>query len=457
MSNENSELIEKNPKKAIKEIAIPILILNVIITMYNVVDGIWISGISEAAIVAVGTLIPVFSILTGISGGIGVGTTSAIGYYIGAKDTKNTILGVKNAIFIFFILTVILTIIFLVVLKPLLISYDLTEEAVREGLNYGIPLFGCSFTFIFSAGVFGIYRACGETKKPLYALGIGFILNALLDPVFIYVFNLGITGAAISSVLTSLLGVIILGYWIFIKKTIYPDYNDYKFKLDTDIIKRILNVGIPAAIEIFLIVVAASILIYITQLAGDDQAVAIHTLGYRLYQIALIPISSVCAALVIVVSNSFGAKNLNNIKKSFKYACKITICIGLVNMLIVLVFAPQLSLVYLFTTGSAGLIPNISLFLRIIILSLPFLGIGLPSTFVFQGLSKGIYSFIWTFTREFVLVLFFTYFFGFIMNWGLIGIWIGIFVGKSSSTIFNYLHANYYINNKLNEELSKKD
>ena len=457
MSNKNSELIEKNPKKAIKELAIPILILNVIITMYNVVDSIWISGISEAAIVAVGTLIPLFSILTGISGGIGMGTTSTIGYYIGAKDRKNTILGVKNAVFIFFVLTVIMTIIFLVVLKPLLISYDLTEEAVREGLNYGIPLFGCSFSFIFSAGVFGMYRACGETKKPLYALGIGFILNALLDPVFIYVFNLGVAGAAISSVLTSLLGVIILGYWLFIKKTIYLDYDDYKFKLDTHIIKRILDVGVPAAIEIFLIVVAASILIYFTQLAGDDQAVAIHTLGYRLYQILLIPISSLCSALVIVVSNSFGAKNLNNIKKSFKYVCKITFCFGLVGMLIVLVFAPQLSLVYLFTSGSAGLIPKISLFLRIIILSLPFLGIGLPSTFVFQGLSKGFYSFIWTFTREFVLVLFFTYFFGFIMNWGLIGVWIGIFVGKSSSTIFCYLYANYYINNKLNEELSKEN
>ncbi|WP_296891346.1 MATE family efflux transporter [uncultured Methanobrevibacter sp.] len=442
MSNKNSELIEKNPKKAIKELAIPILILNVIITMYNVVDGIWISGISEAAIVAVGTLIPSFSILTGISGGIGMGTTSAIGYYIGAKDRKNTILGVKNATFIFFILTVIMTIIFLVVLKPLLISYSLSGEAIREGLNYGIPLFGCSFTFIFSAGIFGMYRACGETKKPLYALGIGFILNALLDPVFIYVFNLGVLGAAISSVLTSLLGVIILGYWLFIKKTIYPDYDDYKFKFDTHIIKRILDVGIPSAIEIFLIVVAASILIYFTQLAGDDQAVAIHTLGYRLYQILLIPISSLCATLVIVVSNSFGAKNFNNIKKSFKYVCKITFCFGLVNMLIVLVFAPQLSLVYLFTTGSAGLIPKISLFLRIII---------------FQGLSKGFYSFIWTFTREFVLVLFFTYFLGFIMNWGLIGIWIGIFVGKSSSTIFCYLYANYYINNKLNEELSEED
>ena len=457
MSNKNSELIEKNPKKAIKELAIPILILNVIITMYNVVDSIWISGISEAAIVAVGTLIPLFSILTGISGGIGMGTTSTIGYYIGAKDRKNTILGVKNAVFIFFVLTVIMTIIFLVVLKPLLISYDLTEEAVREGLNYGIPLFGCSFSFIFSAGVFGMYRACGETKKPLYALGIGFILNALLDPVFIYVFNLGVAGAAISSVLTSLLGVIILGYWLFIKKTIYLDYDDYKFKLDTHIIKRILDVGVPAAVEIFLIVVAASILIYFTQLAGDDQAVAIHTLGYRLYQILLIPISSLCSALVIVVSNSFGAKNLNNIKKSFKYVCKITFCFGLVGMLIVLVFAPQLSSVYLFTSGSAGLIPKISLFLRIIILSLPFLGIGLPSTFVFQGLSKGFYSFIWTFTREFVLVLFFTYFFGFIMNWGLIGVWIGIFVGKSSSTIFCYLYANYYINNKLNEELSKEN
>lgn len=251
--------------------------------------------------------------------------------------------------------------------------------------------------------------------------------------------------------------MIILCYWLFIKKTIYRDYNDYKFKLDTSIIKRILNVGIPAATEIFLIVVAASILIYITQLAGDDQAVAIHTLGYRLYQISLIPISSVCSALVIVVSNSFGAKNLENIKKSFKYTCKLTVAIGIVNMLIVLVFAPQLSLIYLFTTGSAGLIPSISSFLRIIILSLPFLGIGLLSTFVFQGLSKGFYSFIWTFTREFILVLFFTYSLGFIMNWGLIGIWIGIFAGKSSSTIFNYMYANYYINNKLNKEISKED
>lgn len=435
----------------------PIFALHIIITMYNVVDGIWISGISQAAIVAVGTLIPTFSILTGVSGGIASGTTSAIGYYIGAKDRKKTILAVKNAILVFFILTLIMTVIFLVCLKPLLISYNISEAAVREGLNYGIPLFGCSFTFIFSAGIFGMYRACGDTKKPLYALGIGFILNALLDPVFIYVLNLGVTGAAISSVLTSLLGVLILGYWLFVKKTIYTDYNDYKFKFDTDIIKRILNVGIPATIEIFLIVVAASFLIYFTQLAGNDQAVAIHTLGYRLYQISLISITSVCSALVIVISNLYGAKNLDNIKKSFKYTCKLTIAIGLVNMLIILVFAPQLSLVYLFNKDVSNLIPSITSFLRIIILSLPFLGIGLPSTFVFQGLSKGFYSFLWTFTREFILVLSFTYFFGFILNWGLIGIWIGIFVGKSSSTIFNYLYANYYINNNLKEELSKDD
>ncbi len=69
MTNKNTELIEKNPKKAIKEFAIPIIILHVIITMYNLVDGIWISGIIEAAIVAVGTLIPTFSILTGVSEG----------------------------------------------------------------------------------------------------------------------------------------------------------------------------------------------------------------------------------------------------------------------------------------------------------------------------------------------------------------------------------------------------
>ena len=103
MLNSNLELIEKNPKKAIGRLTIPILILNFIITMYNIIDGIWISGISHEAIVAVATLIPLYSILLGISSGIGVGTTSTVGYYTGANDRKNAILACKNAILLFFI------------------------------------------------------------------------------------------------------------------------------------------------------------------------------------------------------------------------------------------------------------------------------------------------------------------------------------------------------------------
>ena len=453
MSDSNLELIEKNPKKALRRLAVPIITLNFIITMYTIVDGIWISGISNEAIVAIATIIPLYSILLGISSGIGVGTTSAIGYYMGAKDRKDVILASKNAMLLFIIFSIIITAIFLIVLKPLLISYNIGSEAVNEGLNYGIPLFLCSFVYVFSGGFFGIFRGCGETKKPLYALGLGFIINTILDPVFIYVLNWGVAGAAIISVLSTLLGVIILSYWLFVKKMIFPDFNDYKFELNTHVIKRILNVGIPASFEVLLIAFASSILIYFTSLAGGNHGLAVHTLGYRLYQFALIPIGSTCSALVIVISNAYGAKNIDNIKKAFKYACKLTICIGLLDILIFTLFSNQLPLVFAFSEDAADLLPDISLFTRIITLSLPFIGLGLSSTFVFQGLSKGAYSFMWTFIREFVLLLLFTYLFGFVMNWGLIGIWIGFVVGKSSSAIFNYLHANHYINT-LNKEIS---
>lgn len=445
MSNINLQLIKKDPNKALRKLAIPVLILNFTIAMYNITDGIWISGINSAAIVAVATIIPIFSILLGISGGLGVGTTSAVGYYIGADDRKNAILTCKNALLLFLIFSIILTVIFLIILKPLLISYNIGNEAVNEGLNYGIPLFLGSFTYVFSAGLFGIFRGDGETKKPLYALGAGFIINMVFDPVFIYVFNWGVTGAAIISFLSSLLSVIMLSYWLFIKKTIYPDFNDYKFEFDINIMKRILDVGIPATCEVFIISIAATILIYFTKLAGGNHGVAIHTLGYRIYQLALIPINSICVALVIVVSNAYGAKNIDNIKKAFKYSCKLTIFFGLLSILIVSLFSNQLSLIFAFSADSVTLLPDISLFIRIIILSLPFMGVGLSSTFVFQGLSKGNYSLVWTIIREFILFLFFVYFFGFIMNWGLIGIWIGIVIGKSSSTIFTYLHANHYI------------
>lgn len=453
MPNSNQELIEKNPKKAIRKLATPIILLNIIIAMYNIVDGIWIAGISQEAIVAVATLIPIFSILLGISTGIGSGTTSTVGYYNGANDRKKAILACKNAIFLFFIFSIIITIVLLIILEPLLGSYNIGDEAMNEGLNYGIPLFLGSFAYIFSGGFFGIFRGFGETKKPLYALGLGFIINTILDPVFIYVLNWGVSGAALISVLSTLFGLIILIYWLFVKKTIVPDFNDYKFKLDTSIIKRILNVGVPASFEVLTIAFASTILIYFTQVAGGNQGVAIHTLGYRIYQFAIIPIGSVCSALVIVVSNAYGAKNIDNIKEAFKYSCKLTICTGLLFLLIILLFSNQFALIFAFTKPTASLLPDISLFIRIISLSLPFLGLGLSSTFVFQGLSKGIYSFIWTFLREFGVFLFFVYFFGFIMNWGLIGIWIGFFVGKSSSTIFNYLHADYYIK-KLKEEIS---
>lgn len=446
MSNSNLKLIKKDPNKALRKLVIPILILNFIITMYTITDGIWISGINSAAIVAVATIIPLNSILIGISGGLGIGTTSAVGYYIGADDRKSAILSCKNALFLFLIFSIILTALFLIILKPLLISYPIGNKAINEGLNYGIPLFLGSFTYVFSSGLFGIFRGSGETKKPLYALGTSFLINIIFDPVFIYVFNWGVAGAATISVLSSLLSVIMLSYWLFHKKTIYPDFNDYKFKFDTNIIKRILNVGIPATFEVLIISIAATILIYFTNIAGGNHGVAVHSLGYRIYQFSLIPISSICAALVIVVSNAYGDKNIDNIKKVFKYSCKLTISFGLLSILIVALFSDQLSLIFAFSKDSASLLPDISLFIRIIFLSLPFMGLGLSSTFVFQGLSKGTYSLVWTLIREFILSLFFVYFFGFIMNWGLIGIWIGFVIGKSSSTIFTYLHTNHYIN-----------
>ena len=140
--------------------------------------------------------------------------------------------------------------------------------------------------------------------------------------------------------------------------------------------------------------------------------------------------------------------NNNTLTKIYniKYSCKLTNSFGLLSILIVALFSNQLSLIFAFSKDSASLLPDISLFIRIIFLSLPVMGLGLSSTFVFQGLSKGTYNLVWTLIREFILFLFFVYFFGFIMNLGLIGIWIGFVICKSSSTIFTYLHTNHYIN-----------
>ena len=453
MIDGNVDVLKGKPEKAIVTLAIPILIYLLISNSYNIIDGMWISGIGKAAITAVGSITPLFNVVNGVAMGIGAGATSAISYFIGLNDKDRADNVGVHTIILTLIISVIMTVVIVFSLRYYLGMYHIDANAINQGMEYGIPLFLNLYSFVFLGVLTGILRGEGETKKPMIASSIGLILNAILDPIFIYTLNMGVMGAAISTILTSILSLVILSYWVFVKKTTYLKFSFKSFKFDLFIIKKILSVGIPASIELFIMNIATTLyLMFISSISGN-YGIAVFTAGNWIYYLGIMPITATCFALVPVVGNALGSGDLDKIKKAYEFGCKYAVILGTLIAICIFVFAEPLGLIFSHTSQNSDLLSGLVLFIRIVVFCLPFLGIGIPSTFLYQGLGKGVHSLMCKLIMELLFSVFFTYLFGIVFSFGLTGIWAGLVVGRTLANILNYIFANHTLNH-LNLEQS---
>lgn len=445
MANKNIELMRGNPETAVRKLAIPVMISMLLTASYNIIDGIWITGLGEAAIAGIGFVTPIFMILNGVSVGLGSGATSSISRFVGAHDKKRASDSAAHSIIILFIASIILTLIFLVIQEPLLRIYGATGTALEEALSYSTPLFLGLIGIMFANGASGILRGEGDMKRAMYAVVVSVILNAILDPIFIYTFGLGAAGAAIATVLSSLISAVVILYWLLVKKDTYVDINLRKFKFNSKITKNILKVGIPASLDMFIMSIAVALyLIFITIISGD-YGVAAYTSGQRIYLFAIMPLTAIGTAVVAVCGSAFGAENGDYLSRAHKYGAKFGILFGLAVTIIVVLFATPIASIFAYTPETSHLVSGIALFLQFAFLSIPLTGAGMASSFLYQGIGRGVTSLFFTIFREVICTVILTYLFGIVFGWGLIGIWIGLAVGRSIASIVNYIYGRHTI------------
>lgn len=445
MANKNIEIMRGNPETAVRKLAIPVMISMLLTASYNIIDGIWITGLGEAAIAGIGFVTPIFMILNGVSVGLGSGATSSISRFVGAHDKSRASDSAAHSIIILFIASIILTLIFLVIQEPLLRIYGASGTALEEALSYSTPLFLGLIGIMFANGASGILRGEGDMKRAMYAVVVSVILNAILDPIFIYTFGLGAAGAAIATVLSSLISAIVILYWLLVKKDTYVDINLRKFKFNSKISKNILKVGIPASLDMFIMSIAVALyLIFITIISGD-YGVAAYTSGQRIYLFAIMPLTAIGTAVVAVCGSAFGAENGDYLSRAHKYGAKFGILFGLAVTIIVVIFATPIASIFAYTPETTHLVSGISLFLQFAFLSIPLTGAGMASSFLYQGIGRGVTSLFFTIFREVICTVILTYLFGIVFGWGLIGIWIGLAVGRSIASIVNYIYGRHTI------------
>ncbi|WP_407415714.1 MATE family efflux transporter [Methanobrevibacter sp.] len=445
MANENVELMRGEPEKAVKKLAIPIMISMILTALYNIVDGIWVAGLGPTAIAGIGFVTPIFMVLNGASVGLGNGATSSIARFIGAKNHEMANESATHALFIFLIASVILTIIFLIIQEPLLASYGATGQTLKEGIAYGTPLFLGLIAFMFSNGCSGILRGEGDMKRAMYVVIVTVILNATLDPIFIYTLGFGSAGASLATIVSSAIAAAVMLYWILIKKDTYVNVSLKEFKFDSKLTRDILKVGIPSSLDMLIMAIAMSIYLIVISMVGGDYGIATFTSGQRLYLFAIMPLTAIGSAVIAVSGSAFGARNGDYLSRAHKYGSKFGLALGTVITLILVIFATPLATIFAYTPETAGLVPGIALYLQVACPTLILTGIGIPSSFFYQGIGRGIYSLMFTILREIIFVVPLIYILVFIFNFGLVGIWLGLCIGRAIASVLNYIFARYEI------------
>lgn len=281
--NDNIEIVTGDPKKAIRKLSLPMMLSMFLIMLYNIADSIWVAGLGAEALAAIGFITPLFLVLIGLGNGIGAGANSLIARYIGADDYKQANNAALHSILLSVIVSILFTLIIVGFMKPLLIAMG-AENTLDYALDYSYIIFSALTIFVYAGVASAIFRSEGDMKRSTIAIAVTAILNIILDPIFIYILNLGIVGAAIATVISAVISCLIMSYWIWVKKDLFLDLSLKNFSYSGKIMLDTLQVAIPSTLENIIFSALAVIINGMLVVASGTIAVAVYTASMRIVQ-----------------------------------------------------------------------------------------------------------------------------------------------------------------------------
>ena len=448
-SSNNVEVMLGNPKKALIGMSIPLIVSLLISSFYNLIDAAWVSGLGADALAGVGFFTPIFMILVGFGNGLGAGAAFAISKYIGEDNKKKANNASVHSILIDILISIIITIILLIFLNPILTLMG-AGQTIGYATDYGLIIISGSIFIIFSNALYGIFRGEGDSTRPMYAMIASAVLNMILDPVFIYCLNFGVKGAAIATLISAVFVIAILLWWFYIKKDTYlnPVLSNFDFK--EDISFDIIKVGLPASIQLLNNAFFAAVFSALLTFVGSTDSVAVYSTGWRIVTIGTTPLLAIGTALISVIAANYGAKNYNNIQIAHRYAMKVSIVIAVVVAVLTNVFAGDIVSVFTSTGSSVRIASELTSFISWIVIYYPTMAVGVTSTYVFQGIGKGLTAMFQTIMRETGFTILFAVLFSVVLGYGVWGAWMGIVLGEIVSNNLTMVWADWQIKKLIN-------
>ncbi len=440
----NIDLIRGEPKKAIRKLALPMILSMFLVMVYNLADSIWVSGLGADALAAIGFVTPLFMIVVGLGNGIGAGANSLIARAIGAKNKPLA----NNAALHSVVLTIIICVVCPLIIIPLLPQLVIImggESTMSYALAYGNVVFGLMIVLVFSSVLSGILRSEGDVNRATIAMAVTAVLNIILDPIFIYILDMGIAGAGWATILSAFISCLIMIYWMWVKKDTYMDLHPSEFHASKPVTIDILKVAFPSTLEQLITSILMICINAMLVMVSSATMVAVYTASMRLVQMAMIPLMGLATALLTVSGAAYGARNYKKMKISFDYTVKTGFIISIVLCAIMIIFAPQLALMFSYSADTAYLTGEIANVLRIVTLFLICLAFGIAGSSLFQGVGRGTTALVITFARSLLGEVVFAYLLGIVFGLGAYGIFFGLVIGSACGCLFGYGWASLFL------------
>ncbi len=335
------DMTEGSIVKHILRFSIPLLMVNVLQQLYTVADA-WVVGnfASNEAFSAVGTVTPIVSMMIGLFSGISTGAGVVISQYYGARQRRKVKDVVHTAMTASLIISLVMTLFGIVGAPWILRFMNVPDEVFDEALTYlTIYLFGLVGLAIHNMGT-SILGAVGDPRRPLFFL-ISVVMNAVLDLLLVIVFDMGIAGVALATVLAQSTSAVLVVIALMRDNDCIRLVFD-KLGINVELLGKILKVGIPAALQ--LIVVSTSELFvqrYINNL-NDADLLSGYTSYLRIEEFLLLPIQALSVAATTFVGQNIGYSLRKRARRGTLVALGFSALFTLALVSVILVFAPDI-------------------------------------------------------------------------------------------------------------------
>lgn len=366
--------------------ALPLLVSNIFQQLYNTVDTMVVGNyLGDVSLAAIGACTSIYDLLVGFALGIGNGLAIVTARSFGSQDKELLKKSVASSLVIGVMVSLALTIIGMTFLYPLLEILNTPLDIIQEAYSYISVIVLFIFVMFAYNLCAGLMRAIGNSVMPLVFLIVSSLLNVVLDILFITQFHMGIQGAAVATVVSQGVSVVLCIIYIF-KKTQILLPSKKHFQIDEELYKELLGQGFSMGFMSSIVSAGSVILQYGINNLGY-LIIAGHTAARKLYMFFNMPFTAMALGISTFVSQNRGANQRERIQKAMKYAYIYDVIMATIVTIIILIFGS--SLVKLISGSSESIVlDNGMLYLMIVGPFYAILGILMQTRYALQGLGQ---------------------------------------------------------------------